>query len=127
MRAILAILAIVGLLLSPVAASAAAAVCLHEHGGASMVMMTMAAPDAEAAGKATGHSCCDDDAGNPAKHDKQSCAQACAAICGVSAALPQAAVDVSLSENHARLVPAAFSPLHAHGPPGLKRPPKHDA
>ena len=97
MRVLLALLALVGLLLSPVAASAATQVCLHH------------------------------DAGAPVKHDKTSCAQACAVICGMSVALTQTAADVSLSESHARVEPAAPSPLHAHAPPGLKRPPTQDA
>jgi hypothetical protein len=127
MRVLLALLALVGLLLSPVAASAAAPVCLHQHDGvmAMDMAMPMAAPHAKGAGKAD--PCCDDDAGKPVQHDGKSCAQACAAICGVSVALTETAVAFSLTESHARVEPAAPSPLHAHAPPGLKRPPKQDA
>ena len=135
MRALLALLALIGLLLSPVAASAAAPVCLHHHDGASMAMdmnmpmtgmaMPMAAPHVKGAAKAG--PCCDDDAGKPVQHDGKSCAQACAAICGVGVALTETAVGLSLTVAHARVEPAAPSPLHAHGPPGLKRPPKQDA
>lgn len=123
MRVLLALLALVGLLLSPVAASAATQVCLHHDAGAGMSMM-MDTPHANGAAKAD--PCCNDDS-KPTKHDDQSCAQACAVICGVTAALPQAAVELSLTESHARLEPAALVALHAHGPPGLKRPPKHQA
>ena len=128
MRALLALLALVGLLLSPVAASAAAQACRPHHDGTSMAMdmaMPMAASHAKAAGKAD--PCCDDDAGKPVKHDNKSCAQACAAICGVSVALTKTTAEPALTLAHARVKPAAPSPLHAHGPPGLKRPPKHDA
>jgi hypothetical protein len=121
MRLLLAIAALVGLLLSPVSASAATQVCLHHDASAAMSMML----DGTRAGAAD-HACCDDH-GKPANHDSQSCVQACAMICGVTAALPQATVGLPLVESHVRLEPAAPSPLHAHGPPGLKRPPKHDA
>ena len=122
MRHLLAILALVGLLLSPVAASAATQVCLHHDGGAGMSM-----PMADGAlAKAGAPDCCDDH-GNPAKHDDHGCAQACAVMAGVTAALPQAEPGAALSMSHTRIAPAALMPLQAHGPPGLKRPPKHEA
>ena len=127
MRAFLALLALVGLLLSPVSASAAAMACLHHHDGTSLAMdmsMPMASPHAKAAGKA--EPCCDKDAGKPAKHDAKTCAQACAAICGVSVTLTETTAELPLTVAHAGVEPAAPSPLHAHGPPGLKRPPKQD-
>ena len=124
MRVLLALLALVGLLLSPVAASAAAPACLHHHGGAGMAMAmdTSAVPTA---GKAM--PCCDDDAGKPPSHDAKSCMQACAVVCGVIVSLPETAVTVSLAELHAGLEPAVADPLHPHPPPGLKRPPKDQA
>lgn len=121
MRVLLAFLAAVGLLLSPVAASAAARACLR-HDGGGMVMLV----DAPSAAMAMGHPCCDEDAGKPFQHDSTNYAQACAAICGVSAAVPQTVANLLLTANHARVKPAAASPLLAHDPPGLKRPPKHD-
>ena len=124
MRVLLALLAVVGLLISPVAASAATSVCAHHHDAMEMAM-AMDASDAPAAGDAM--PCCDDDGGKPAQHDKPSCAQACALMCIASVALPQTAADISQAASHARVTPAAPSPLHAHGPPGLKRPPKHHA
>jgi len=124
MRVFLALLAVVGMLLSPVAASAATPACLHHHDAMDMVV-AMDASGAPTAGDAM--PCCDDDGGKPTQHDSKSCAQACAAICGVTAALPQMAADLPLAESHARVEPAAPSPLHAHGPPALKRPPKHHA
>jgi hypothetical protein len=128
MRVLLALLAVVGLLLTPVAAAAATPACLHASASMAMDMaMPMAAPHAQAAGKAAGHPCCDDGADKPVQHDSKSCAQACAVICGVSVAVTETAVDLALTETHARVEPAAPRPLHAHAPPGLKRPPKQDA
>ena len=80
---------------------------------------------APAAGDAT--PCCDDDGGKPAPPDKQSCAQACALMCIASVALPQTAAELPQAASHARVTPAAPSPLHGHGSPGLKRPPKPQA
>ncbi len=124
MRAFLAILALVGLLLSPVAASAATQVCLHHDSGAamSMPMPMMGGPPA----KAGPHRCCDDQ-GKPAKHDSGDCLKACALICGMTAALPSIDAAPARPLEHARLEPMAAPPLHAHGPPGLKRPPKPQA
>lgn len=126
MRLWLAILALVGLLLSPVVASAATSACLRHHDGVQMPMAMDMSPTPDASKAA---SCCDDDAGKPVDHqqDGKSCAQFCAMICGVTAALPQGFVALSLTESHASVPPAASTPLHAHGPPGLKRPPKQDA
>ena len=124
MRALLALLALVGLLLSPIAASAATQVCLHHHDAAA-VAQSMDMAKTPSSGQAM--PCCDDDGGKPVKHDSQSCAQACAAVCGAPVALSEPVAGLALSVTHARLEPAAPSPLHAHGPPGLKRPPKHQA
>jgi len=84
--------------------------------------MTMDGPQATA-----GQHGCWGEHRKPAKHHSRSCVQACAAICGVTAALPEAAPDLSLTPAQPRVEPAALVPLHAHTPPGLKRPPKHDA
>lgn len=124
MRVLLALLAVVGLLLSPVAASAATAVCVHHHDAMEMAaaMDASGAPAADA-----GMLCCDDDGGKPVQHDKQSCAQACALMCVVSVALPETAAEPVHGVSHARVTPAAPSPFDAHAPPGLKRPPKQQA
>jgi len=123
MRVVLALLALIGLLLSPVAASAAAPACLHHHDGASMAMdmlMPIAAPHAQT-GKAD--PCCDDD-GKPAHHDSKSCAQACATSCGVTVALPEAGFGAPLAAGGPVLEPAPNKAFQAHAPPGLKRPPR---
>ena len=120
MRLLLAILAVLGLLVTPVAASAGAAACRH-HGDGGMSAVdaaprphTVHAPD---------HSCCDE-GGAPAEHDSKSCAQACAAMCVASAAL--AADGPSAPTPVGRLFVEAMplKALHAHAPPGLKRPPR---
>jgi hypothetical protein len=104
MRVILALLAVIGLLLSPVAASAASSACL-KHGDASM-HMTMAMPHAQAPGAVAADPCCDPGSGKTTPHhDSKRCAQACAAICGVSVALPGEVAAVALTELHARLAP----------------------
>jgi hypothetical protein len=126
MRVILALLAVIGLLLSPVAAAAASSACLHP--GDADMSIAMAMPHADAPGKAAADPCCDPGSGKSAPHhDSKRCAQACAAICGVSVALPGEVAIVALTELHARLAPAPSGPIHTHAPPGLKRPPKQDA
>ena len=121
MRVFLAMLALVGLLLSPAAASAAAQRCLHQDGGA--MVMTMGAAPPSADGKASHHNCCDEH-GKPAKHDNKACAQACATVCGVNVALPQAELGASLAAGGPVLEPVPAKAFHAHAPPGLKRPPR---
>ena len=126
MRVIFALLAVIGLLLSPVAASAASSACL-KHGEAGM-SMAMAMPHDQAPGGAAADPCCDPGSGKSAPHhDSKSCAQACAAIYGVSVALPGEVAAVALMGLHARLAPEPSGPMHTHAPPGLKRPPKQDA
>lgn len=122
MRAFLAILALVGLLLSPVAASAAAPSCLHRDGGA--MVMTMDAAHVSANGKASHDGCCDEN-GAPAKPASgKACAQACATVCGVNVALPQAEFGAPLPAGSPVLEPAPAKAFLAHAPPGLKRPPR---
>ncbi len=122
MRFFLAILAILGLLMTPVAASAGAAACLHHGGEATGTAMD--APQAPHTAHTADHSCCDED-GAPAKHDKQSCAKACAAMCVASVALADDGIQTPRPEG--RLLVEVFPPkaFHAHAPPGLKRPPRN--
>lgn len=121
MRVFLAILALVGLLLSPVAASAAVQRCLHQDGGA--MIMDMSATPASADSQASPHNCCDEH-GKPVKHDSKACAQACATMCGVAAALPSEPMSLPLRlSTSARPDPRTAS-LHPHEPSRLERPPK---
>lgn len=121
MRLLLALLALVGLLMTPVAASAGAALCFGHAG--EMVAMANAPPVAHHTEHAADHSCCDED-GATVKHDSQACAQACAAMCVTPAALNSAAVPAPmlLGRPHVEAIP--LKAFHAHAPPSLKRPPR---
>lgn len=120
MRMLLALLAVVGLLASPLTAAAAQAVC-EGHGETmmSMAMTDMAHADGEA------DPCCDPakDQG-PSKQDPMSCLQACIVMCGVVAALPEApAVDLA-GPKHDAPPPSRVASLKAHEPGRLERPPR---
>lgn len=121
MRLLLALLALVGLLMTPIAASAGAAFCFG-HGG-EMAAMAKPSPVAHHTEHAADHSCCDED-GAPGGHDSEACAQACAAMCVTAAALAEAAAPepALLGRPHIEAVP--FKAFHAHAPPGVKRPPR---
>lgn len=122
MRFLLAILALVGLLMTPVAASAGAAVCFG-HGGEAMTAMSAAAPVAHHTEHKADHSCCDPD-GAPAKHDSQACAKACAAMCVTAAILNETTVQTPTPLGRADVGSAPLKAFHAHAPPSLKRPPR---
>lgn len=119
MGRLLSILALVGLLLSPAAASAAAQRCAHEHGAMTMVMDV--APTSASAG--ADHDCCDD-AGEATDHDTQACIQDCAIMCAVNAALPAATPLELVKVEGFDPAPAPSSGVHPFAPPGLKRPPR---
>lgn len=124
MRFVLALLAVIGLLASPVAAAAAQAAC-HDHG---QTMMSMPMGDMPGMGQADGPKadpCCDPgkDAGK-SKHDAMSCMQACAAMCGVVAALPAVAMAPLAPPDHVALQPARVASLKPHEPNRLDRPPR---
>lgn len=121
MRHLLAILALVGLLLSPAAASAAAMRCMHEHGA----MAGMGSPFVTAAADSTGatHDCCDEEQ-KSSEHDSKACAQDCAVMCGVSAALADPQQLGIRYVGAARLVAEPADGLRPFAPPGLKRPPR---
>ena len=120
MRHLLATLALIGLLLSPAAASAAAMRCVHEHAemGASMHA-------SEAAVDMTGaaHDCCDEDMQSSAR-DGEACAQDCIVMNGVSVALSNAPGFWILRSARATMGLGAEDDIHPFAPPGLKRPPK---
>lgn len=125
MRLVLALLALVGLLMSPVAASAGAAYCAG-HGGEPMAGMGAPAAVAYHAEHKADHSCCDPD-GAPAKHDKQGCAKACAAMCVTTAVLNETAVQTPTPLGRAHVEVTPLKAFHAHAPPNLKRPPRTQA
>lgn len=125
MRFVLALLAVIGLLASPVAASAAQAAC-HDHMGQTIMGMPMAdMPGTTQADNQKADPCCDPgkDTGK-SKHDAMSCMQACAAMCGVVAALPAVATAPLQPLDHATLQPARMASLKPHEPSRLERPPR---
>jgi hypothetical protein len=124
MRVVLAFLAVVALLISPVAAGAAQAQCAF-GGSAAMSGMDMSAvPGAPHAAvqKAMGDPCCDK-TGHHKMSDK-SCAQACAASCAATAALPTSFASVSFVFTKAPISPPRLAPAVSYQPFGLERPPK---
>ncbi|MBJ7412223.1 MAG: hypothetical protein JHD15_17920 [Phenylobacterium sp.] len=122
MRLLLAIFAVLGLLLTPVAASAGAAYCLG-HGGDATMAMSAAPTVAPHTEHKADHSCCDPD-GAPAKHDSQACAKACAAMCVATAVLSESAVQTPTPVGRPLVEATPLKAFHAHAPPGLKRPPR---
>lgn len=122
MRLLLALLALVGLLLTPVAASAGAAYCLG-HGGEAMAAASADATVTPHVEHKADHSCCDPD-GVPAKHDSQSCAKACAAMCVATAVLSEVSTETPTPLGRPHVEAAPLKAFHAHAPPGLKRPPR---
>jgi hypothetical protein len=122
MRVLMAGLAVVGLLLSPVAASAAMLGCLHHGGGGNTVMDTALAPHIQSAG--TPRSCCDPGKDHgPTKHQDPSCAQACATMCGVSAALPSPPTALAATPDRDAATPKQVALLKPHEPGRIERPP----
>jgi hypothetical protein len=128
MRLLLALLALVGLLLSPAAASAGAAACAHHMGEAQAMVMDGAMPGAAMAQADTGaagdHGCCDPAGDNPAQHDSKACAQACAQMCVTTAAIAEPGPAPARRIGHLVLEAATPKTYRAHAPPGLERPPR---
>lgn len=124
MRLVLALLAVMALLSSPVTAVAAQAACGH-NGPMAMAGMEMSAmPGMDQAGTQKGADpCCDQTSDHGGKRD-MSCAQACAAMCGVTVALTAVSYDVVLAPVAADVPAARAVSPHPYKPPGLKRPPK---
>jgi hypothetical protein len=121
MRFLLALLAVMALLVSPVAASAAQLSCAQgETMAPAMADMPMMAQSG--AEKTTADPCCDH--GKSYKMDQKSCALACANACVVAPALPSALSSFVLLFAAAQLNPARTSAAHPFEPPGLIRPPK---
>lgn len=128
MRLLLAILAVLGLLLTPAAATAATARCLHGgHGDMAMPMPSGVAPamggDMTDDAGATSMPCCDDDAKAPA-HDSQACAQDCALMGAAPAALPEVAGPTAPPMGHVALATARLKALQGQAPASPERPPR---
>lgn len=123
MRFLLALLAVIGLLASPVSATAAQATC-QGHGDAMMSMPMADMPGMDHADGAA-DPCCDpaQDA-PPSKHDGMSCLLACIAMCGVTAALPSTPPISLLRADHFAPAPGRMASLTPHDPGRLERPPR---
>jgi uncharacterized protein involved in copper resistance len=123
MRFVLALLAVLALLSSPMTAVAAQAACGHD-GSAAMAGMDMSAmPGMDHAGaqKAGGDPCCD----HTDKHRmSKDCAQVCATSCAVAVALPSSPVSIVFVAVRAPFVPARATPTPSFEPSGPERPPK---
>jgi len=125
MRLLLAFLAVLALMASPLTAATAQVACAQ--GGSSamagMDMPGMAGMDPANAAKSGADSCCDH-AGQHGKKADTHCAKACAASCSVAIALPGGPYDVALAPMRADVPPPRSVSTHPYQPSGLKRPPK---
>lgn len=119
LRHVLAFLAVLALLISPVTAAAAQVECAKAGPEAMAMAMPMAqSPDGA---QASHDPCCDENQKSP--HDGKACAQICAAMCATIAALPTSEIQLPAIAPM-RLTAAASNPLRTHAPPRDERPPK---
>jgi hypothetical protein len=129
MRYLLALMAVLALLVNPVAAAAAQVACATSQAmspmdapqGAKAAMPGMA-HQAGPAAQATADPCCDHSGG--AKMDDKACALACASACAVVVALPYTPISLALAYSRAPHIPAPAVWAKPHDPLGLERPPK---
>jgi hypothetical protein len=128
MRLVLALLAVMALLVSPMTAMAAQVACGHDRPMATTGAMAnidgSAMPASEHADvqKATADPCCDH-----AKHGRmsnKSCAQACAASCVVAVALPTAVASIDPAFTSAPAPLTRLASVKGYEPAGPERPPK---
>jgi hypothetical protein len=125
MRLLLAFLAVLGLLVSPVTAAAAQASC-GRHGPMASSGMDMPATPGHAhiAGSAAkGDPCCDP-SGKSHKTTHKSCTRGCAAACAGTVALPASLAIGALAPVRAPLDLPVLTSAHGLEPTGLERPPK---
>jgi hypothetical protein len=121
MRLVLALLAVIGLLTSP--ATAAARGACHDRTMIGMAMSDMPGMARAAAQKAD--PCCDPAHNTTQDKTKRSdCAGACAAMCGVIAALPSAPVVLIAPPDRGAPQQARVASLKPHEPSRLERPPR---
>ena len=119
---VLALMAVLALLISPVTSAAAQVVCDQADQAAMAAMQMSASVGARAA---TVDPCCDHGASH--KMDQRSCALACAASSAMIAALSGPIVGSLLVFSTPELTPAALAPVHSYEPAGLMRPPRSAA
>jgi hypothetical protein len=121
---VLAFLAVLALLTTPVAAAAAQAACgqIGSSAAASMDMSATRGMAEAGSQKASVDPCCDHGASHNMDH--KGCASACATSCAVTAAAPGPVVASISVFATAQLTPARLAPASPHEPAGLMRPPK---
>ncbi len=126
MRFVLALLAVLALLVSPVTAAAAGAAC-GQNGLPQMVGMGMSAPPC--ADQADVHKAVDPCCGHADQHKMgdKSCAQACATSCAVVAALPSSLASLNLTVTRVPVTLARLISVKGYKPAGPERPPKSNA
>jgi hypothetical protein len=129
MRVLLALMAVLALVVNPVAAAAAQVACEASVGAMSQIdpqdkgMATMPGMvKADATHKAGADPCCAHS--GDGTMDGKACAQACALNCTLAVALPIAPFAVSLAVMPQASIPHPDSFGFAHDPSGLDRPPK---
>jgi len=120
MRHLLAFLAVLALLISPVTAAAAQVECA-KAGPEAIAGTAMPMAQSTDGAKASHDPCCDENQKSP--HDGKSCAQICAALCATIAALPTSEIQLPAIAPM-RLVAALADPLRTRAPPRDERPPK---
>lgn len=125
MRFVIALLAVMALLASPVTAAAAQAACGNGASAASggMDMPVKAGTTHAAASTAAADPCCDHSTDQHKMSDK-SCAQACAASCVATAALLTSFTSTNFVFTRAPMSPPRLAPALSYQPFGLERPPK---
>ena len=122
-RFVLVLLAIIGLLASPVAAAAAEAAC-GGHGDEAMQMAMADMPGMAQANTGKADPCCDPSQGHARKKHNAECMQACAAMCGVIAALPSTPIAFLAPSDRDAPPQARAASLKPHEPSRLERPPR---
>lgn len=117
-RFVLAILAVLALVVSPITASAAMMPCGMDSSqavGASMVSMDRAAADRDAA-PVKSDPCCG--------KGRKGCAMSCSTVCAAGGAILATVSSIALFEAPVTLSPSKSATLRAHPPARLDRPPK---
>jgi hypothetical protein len=124
MRLFLALMAVVALLVSPVAAAAAQYACdgNSASGRSAMAMPSMPEAEPASAHQSSADPCCDH--GGTHKMDAKSCALACATSCAATAVLPCASPVSELAFSATQLTPARSDTPRPYEPSRLIRPPK---
>jgi hypothetical protein len=125
MRFVLALLAVLSLVVSPVTAAAAQAAC-SRHADQAVTDMPMGdMPVMHQSNGQKGDPCCDHskDQGK-SKQQSSDCIQACAAMCGVVAALPSTPAISPVRRIELAPMPTALASLHSREPSRLERPPR---